>query len=75
MRTTLHDIGRGETFRIDDVEDDEVHAQLHRMGFLDGEVTCRQNLRAGPVVISRRGTDLALGSSVTDSIEITRTGR
>ncbi|MFB6134448.1 MAG: ferrous iron transport protein A [Halanaeroarchaeum sp.] len=73
MRTTLHEVQAGEAFRIDAVADDEVRAQLLRMGFLDGEVECRQHLRKGPVVISRRGTDLALGAPVAKSVAVTPT--
>ncbi|MFB6093485.1 MAG: ferrous iron transport protein A [Halanaeroarchaeum sp.] len=73
MGTTLHDVSKGETFHIDEVGDDEVRAQLQRMGFLDGAVECRQHLADGPVVISRRGTDLALGAPVAESVEITVT--
>ncbi|MFW5924105.1 MAG: FeoA family protein [Halanaeroarchaeum sp.] len=70
MRTTLHDVERGEAFRIDAVADDEVRAQLHRMGFLDGTVECRHRVVGGPVVITRRGTDLAVGATVADDVEI-----
>lgn len=75
MRETLQDVERGQTFRIDAVDDDEVRAQLQRMGFLDGEVTCRQHLTAGPVVISRRGTDLALGAPIADDVHVAVTDR
>ncbi|UWG47391.1 Fe2+ transport system protein A [Halanaeroarchaeum sp. HSR-CO] len=71
MKTTLHDVEQGEAFRIDAVEDTEVRAQLHRMGFLDGEVECRQHLDAGPVIISRRGTDLAVGAPIARDVAIT----
>jgi Fe2+ transport system protein FeoA len=71
MGRTLHDVEQGEAFRIDAVDDDEVRAQLHRMGFLDGPVECRQHLNAGPVIISRRGTDLALGAPIARTVEIT----
>lgn len=73
MGTTLHDVRPGEAFHIEGVSDDEIHAQLQRMGFLDGEVECRQHLRNGPVVIGRRGTELALGAPIAETVQITRT--
>lgn len=37
---------------------------------MDGSVTCENRLRKGPVIVSRQGTDLALGASVAESIEV-----
>ena len=73
MGTTLHDVQPGAAFRIDAVPDDEVRAQLQRMGFLDGVVTCRTRLERGPVVISHRGTELALGAPIASDVRITVT--
>ncbi|MFB6124544.1 MAG: ferrous iron transport protein A [Halanaeroarchaeum sp.] len=73
MGTTLHEVDAGAAFRIDAVGDEDVRAQLLRMGFLDGEVECRQRLRNGPVVIRRRGTELALGKPIAQDVQITRT--
>ena len=73
MGTMLHDVKRGEAFRIDAVADDEVRAQFHRMGFLDGTVECSHRVTGGPVVISRRGTDLAVGATVATDVEISVT--
>lgn len=73
MVSTLHDVKQGEAFRIEAVGDDEVRAQLHRMGFLDGEVECRTHVKAGPVVITRRGTELAVGAPVAKDVTVTVT--
>ncbi|MFB6086482.1 MAG: ferrous iron transport protein A [Halodesulfurarchaeum sp.] len=71
METTLAEVGTGDAFHIDHVENDQLRAKLRRLGFLDGRVECRTRLTRGPVVVSRRGTDLALGASVADGIAIT----
>jgi Fe2+ transport system protein FeoA len=70
MSSVLANARPGEQFEIRDVPDGEIRAKLLRLGFLDGDVTCRQRLRNGPVVIRRNGTDLAVGATVADDIEI-----
>lgn len=71
MVATLQDVKQGDAFRIEAVGDDEVRAQLHRMGFLDGEVECRTHVKAGPVIITRHGTDLAVGAPVAKDVTVT----
>lgn len=71
MGTTLDEVPAGTAVRIEAVGDDELRAKLRRLGFLDGRVDCRRHLTKGPVVVSRHGTDLALGQSVAQGIEIT----
>jgi len=71
MGRTLRDVRPGEAFRIESVGDDDVRAQLLRMGFLDGRVECRQTLRNGPVIITHRGTQLALGAPVAADVTVT----
>ena len=70
MESTLAAVTAGTTFRIEAVPDDQLRAKLRRLGFLDGRVDCRRRLSKGPVVISRRGTDLALGATVAADIEV-----
>ncbi|MFB6110530.1 MAG: ferrous iron transport protein A [Halodesulfurarchaeum sp.] len=70
MRGTLTDISAGASFEIEQVGDDDLRAKLRRLGFLDGRVDCRNHLRKGPVVVSRRGTELALGADVAAQIRI-----
>ncbi len=71
MRTTLAEVTAETSFRIEEVTDDQLRAKLRRLGFLDGRIDCRTRLSKGPVVISRRGTDLALGATVADGITVT----
>jgi ferrous iron transport protein A len=71
MTPTLAEIPAETAFEIDRVGDDELRAKLRRLGFLDGRVDCRRRLSNGPVVVSRRGTDLALGASVAAEIAVT----
>lgn len=70
MTRTLSEIDAGQAFTIRDVPDDDVRAQLLRIGLLDGQVRCRTRLRNGPVVVERNGTQLALGASVADEISV-----
>lgn len=57
-------------FQLEAVPDPELRAKLLRLGFLEGRVTCRHNIRNGPVVISRDGTELAIGRSIAGEISI-----
>jgi ferrous iron transport protein A len=70
MGTTLADVAAGTSFAIEAVGDDDLRAKLRRLGFLDGRVDCRHRLRKGPVIVSRRGTDLALGADVATDVRI-----
>ena len=70
MGTTLADVAAGTSFAIEAVDDDDLRARLRRLGFLDGRVDCRHRLHNGPVIVSRRGTDLALGAAVATDVRI-----
>lgn len=70
MAEILSDMSPGQRFRIASVGDPGLRARLLRLGFMDGPVTCQNRLRRGPVIVSREGTDLALGAAVADSIEV-----
>ena len=71
MEMSLAEVSAGTSFHIERVGDDTLRAKLRRLGFLDGRVNCRTRLSKGPVVVSRHGTDLALGATVATDIEIT----
>ena len=71
MSTNLDEVDDGMRFRLDTVPDDNLRARLLRLGFLDGPVTCRHRIHNGPVVISRDGTELAVGQSVAAQISVT----
>jgi ferrous iron transport protein A len=70
MSRNLDDVAAGSRFRLESVPDAGLRARLLRLGFLDGPVTCRHRVRKGPVVISRHGTDLAVGRPLATDIEI-----
>lgn len=70
MSNTLDDVSAGRRCRLVMVPDEQLRAKLLRLGFLDGPVTCRHRLRKGPVVISRQGTDLAVGRPLAKDIEV-----
>lgn len=71
MGISLAEVSAGTSFCIERVGNDQLRAKLRRLGFLDGRVNCRTRLSKGPVVVTRRGTDLALGASVANGIDIT----
>lgn len=70
MVPRLDELDGGSWFRIEAVPDPGLRARLLRLGFLDGPVQCAHRVRNGPVVITREGTELALGASVAADIEI-----
>ncbi len=73
MSTLLRDLSTvepGTTVEIESVPDGTTRARLLRLGFLDGPVECRRRVRNGPIVVHRNGTDLAIGKSVAEDIEV-----
>ncbi|MFB6199754.1 MAG: ferrous iron transport protein A [Candidatus Nanohaloarchaea archaeon] len=70
MSRPLGEMDKGQRFEIEDVDDETLKAKLLRLGFMDGSVECRRKLRNGPVVISRNGTELALGDSHAQKVTV-----
>jgi ferrous iron transport protein A len=70
--TTLADIPPDETVELVDVPDD-ARARLLRLGFLDGCVECRRQIPDGPVIVRRRGSELALGRTLARNVAVERT--
>lgn len=70
----LEDVNAGTRFHLESVPEADLRARLLRLGFLDGPVTCRTRIRKGPVVITRKGTELAIGKPVAKSITVTPVG-
>lgn len=70
MDGELSGVSPGVTVRIQSVSDETTRARLLRLGFLDGPVECRRQIRNGPIIIRRNGTDLAIGAAVADGIKI-----
>ena len=75
MVAALVDVPPDEWIELVDVPDDESRARLLRLGLLDGRVKCRRRIRNGPVVVRRRGTEVALGRSLAQEITVERSGR
>ncbi|MFW6316933.1 MAG: FeoA family protein [Halorubrum sp.] len=73
MKTALTDVPPGERVELTEIPDDEARARLLRLGFLDGDVECRRRIRDGPVVVSRRGREVALGRTLAREIDVERT--
>ncbi|MFY4816405.1 FeoA domain-containing protein, partial [Haloarcula sp. AONF1] len=75
MTAALVDVPPDEWIELVDVPDDESRARLLRLGLLDGRVECRRRIRNGPVVVRRRGTEVALGRSLARDITVGGAGR
>lgn len=71
----LKDVDAGTRFRLESVPAADLRARLLRLGFLDGPVTCRYRIRNGPVVINRKGTELAIGRPVAEAITVRPVGK
>jgi len=75
MSEVLADVGSGESVRLVSVPDGDTRARLLRLGFLDGRVECRHQIRKGPVIVRSNGTELALGAALAEEIEVERPGK
>lgn len=75
MTSVLADIPPDESIELVAVPDDESRNRLLRLGFLDGRVTCHRQIRGGPVVVRRHGTEVALGRTLAREIVVERTVR
>ncbi len=71
----LADVPPNEWVELVAVPDDEPRSRLLRLGLLDGRVECRRQIRNGPVVIRRQGTEVALGRALAEEITVERTSR
>lgn len=70
MPEMLNEVETGQEFMIEEVPDLDLRTRLLRLGFLDGTVRCRYSLRKGPVIISRNGTDLAIGDVEAEKVRV-----
>jgi|GEM_PF-899615 len=75
MVAALADVRADEWVELISVPDGEYRARLLRLGLLDGRVECRRRIRNGPVVVRRRGTEVALGRSLAREITVERVDR
>lgn len=75
MTRSLSDVPPPERVTLTHVPDDETRARLLRLGLLDGDVECRRRIRNGPVVLRRRGTEVALGRTLARTIGVERSER
>ena len=72
MKTVLTDVSPEERVELVEVPNNEARAKLLRLGLLDGTVECRRQIRKGPVVVGRRGTEVALGRTLAREIGVER---
>lgn len=69
---SLAEVSPEERIELADVPDDDARTRLLRLGFLDGRVECHQQIHNGPVVLRRRGSEVALGRALAREIRVTR---
>ncbi len=62
---------RGQTIKIKHINDSIIRAQAIRFGIAEGEIVkCEEIIPAGPVVISRRNQEIAIGRSLARNIMV-----
>lgn len=72
MTVTLTDVRPNERIELVGIPDGDTRARLLRLGFCDGTVVCRHQIRGGPTVLERNHTELAVGASLAERIEVDR---
>jgi ferrous iron transport protein A len=68
--TSLAEVSPEERIELADVPDEDARTRLLRLGFLDGRVECHQQIHNGPVVLRRRGSEIALGRALAREIRV-----
>jgi Fe2+ transport system protein FeoA len=68
---TLADAREGDKLVVISTGDDEVSLQTLRFGIDSGaEIEVQQNIRGGPVIVSRNHLEIAIGREIAKYIEV-----
>lgn len=68
---TLDMVRRGDSVRILKINDPQVRVQALRFGIGEGsDVSCSENVPAGPIVVRRGRQEIALGRGIARSISV-----
>jgi len=72
---TLDMAGNGDCVTVVALPSGEARASLVRLGIEEGaRITCILKMPAGPVVVRRGNTDVALGRRIASQIEVAEAG-
>ena len=67
----LAEVERGQKVRILKIEDETIRAQAIRFGISSGsEVQCSEKIVAGPIIISKRKQEIAIGRKLAERITV-----
>lgn len=70
---TLDKVNCGERIEIITIEDRNVRSQAIRLGISEGsKLLCSVKLPAGPIILSNRRQEIAIGRSLAQRIKISR---
>ncbi len=68
---TLADAREGDKLIVLATGDDEISLQTLRFGIDSGaEIEVQQNIRGGPVIVSRNHLEIAIGREIAKNIEV-----
>ncbi|GAB6181876.1 ferrous iron transport protein A [Desulfotomaculum defluvii] len=68
---TLDRIKRGQSFKINNIQNENIRVQAIRFGIAEGEwLTCEEVVPAGPIVIRKNRQQIALGRQLAKEIDI-----
>ena len=73
---TLADAKEGDMLIVLTTGDDEISVQTLRFGIDSGaEIEVQQNIRGGPVIVSRNQLEIAIGREIAKNIEVKLKGK
>jgi Fe2+ transport system protein FeoA len=73
---TLADAKEGDKLIVLATGDDEISVQTLRFGIDSGaEIEVQQNIRGGPVIVSRNHLEIAIGRDIAKNIEVKLKGK
>ncbi|ADG82184.1 FeoA family protein [Thermincola ferriacetica] len=62
---------KGQTIKIKFIKDALVRAQAIRFGIAEGEIVrCEEVIPAGPVVVSKKNQEIAIGRKLARNIDV-----
>lgn len=66
---------KGQLIKILDIKDSLIRAQAIRFGISEGEVIrCEEIIPAGPVVVSKKNQEIAIGRGLAKNIDVELVG-
>lgn len=67
----LTEIKRGQSVRVDRIEDEELRTQLIRFGIGEGSlIRCVERIPFGPFMVRHNRQEIAIGRKVAEKIQV-----